>query len=217
MSSTQNIDFFSKAFWKSRRGQITFCVLGMLASLLFLLIQFGDSLFSSLSANSNPQARERELKKLKAEQVRLKNELANIEIIRQAAAGKLQGAWRSRQLGEPEVELRGMIGKTAKNMDLRLNNISTVRRNNFNKDISLLEVDVTLNTDLETLMRFLLAVDKLEPALYWKRFECRMSNFFGQNSVQFNGTLRCANDERIQENTEQPLKRSVMSKSGVAK
>ena len=80
-------------------------------------------------------------------------------------------------------------------MDLRFNNISTVRRSSFNKDMSLLELDMTVNTDLATLTEFWLAVDKLEPVLYWKRFECRLHNVYGVSMIQFNGTLRCANDD----------------------
>ena len=48
---------------------------------------------------------------------------------------------------------------------------------------------------LDMLMKFLTAVEQLQPKLYWKRFDCRMVNMFGVNGVMFNGTLRGANDE----------------------
>ncbi|MBO5722490.1 MAG: hypothetical protein J6S19_05195, partial [Lentisphaeria bacterium] len=122
--------------------------------------------------------------------------LNDLESVRKIAAGKLSGAWNVSQNGVPEIELRGMIENAAKKLELRLNNISTVRRTGFNSELSLLELDVSVTTDIDTLSKFLLAVDKLQPQLYWRRFECRSSNMFGVNAVQFNGTLRCGNDER---------------------
>ncbi len=186
----------SKAFWKSRRGQRIFCVAGLLASVLFLLSQFGGSLGNIFPGSGSKAALERELKKLQQDQEKLKGELAELESVSSIADSKLNGAWALVKNGEPEVELRAMIEKTAKDMELRLNNISTVRKSNFNKDLSLLEVDVSVMTDIDTLMKFLLAVDKLEPKLYWRRFECRTANMFGMMGVNFSGTLRCANDER---------------------
>ena len=186
----------SKAFWKSRRGQRIFCVAGLLASVLFLLSQVGGSLGNIFPGSGSKAALERELKKLQQDQEKLKGELAELESVSSIADSKLNGAWALVKNGEPEVELRAMIEKTAKDMELRLNNISTVRKSNFNKDLSLLEVDVSVMTDIDTLMKFLLAVDKLEPNLYWRRFECRTANMFGMMGVNFSGTLRWANDER---------------------
>ncbi|MBE6367289.1 MAG: hypothetical protein E7052_05200 [Lentisphaerae bacterium] len=197
MSNTEEkINLFSKAFWKTRQGQRLFCVIGLAISVLFLLWQFGGSLLGGMPGAGSRKILEQDLKKLQQEELRLKAELAELNAFSQAAAQKLVGAWKAAENGEPEVELRSLIENTAKNMELRLNNISMVRRSSFNKDISLLELDVSLTSDLDTLMKFLLAVDQLQPQLYWKKFECRASNMFGMSAVQFNGTLRCANDER---------------------
>ena len=126
----------------------------------------------------------------------MKAELADLDAVRTVADSKFIDAWKKSVNGVPEVELRAMIEKTAKDMELRLNNISTVRKTTFNKDLALLELDVSVMTDLDTLTKFLLAVDKLKPALYWRRFEIRMANMFGMPGVNFSGTLRCGSDER---------------------
>lgn len=202
----------SKAFWKSRKGQIVFCVGGLLLSVIFLVSQFGGSLLGGLGGGRSKEALERELKKLQQEQVRLNAELADLETLRKAAESKFDGAWKQSVNGNGEVELRSLIENTARTLELRLNNISTVRRTNFNKDLSLLELDIAVTTDIDTLMRFLLAVDQIEPRLYWRRFDCRSSNMFGMQAVQFNGSLRCASDERSVENV--PGKKAAVADDG---
>ena len=196
MSNPADKKIMSKAFWKSRKGQRIFCIIGLIASLLVLLAQFGGDLGTLFPGSGSKNALERELKKLQQDQEKLKGELAELDIVRNIADSKFNGAWKKSVNGVPEVELRAMIEKTAKDMELRLNNISTERKSNFNKDLSLREVDVSVMTDIDTLMKFLLAVDKLKPELYWRRFECRTANMFGMMSVNFSGTLRCVLDER---------------------
>ena len=186
----------SKSFLKTRKGQRIFCIAGLIASVLFLLIQFGGDLGNFFPGSGSKNALERELKKLQQEQELLKVELADLDAVRAVADRKFIDAWKKSVNGVPEVEMRAMIEKTAKDMELRLNNISTVRKTNFNKDIVLLEVDVSVMTDIDTLTKFLVAVDKLKPALYWRRFELRTANMFGMTGVNFSGTLRCVGDER---------------------
>ena len=206
-----NKNILSKAFWKSRKGQRIFCIAGLAASILFLLAQFGGDLGSFFPGKGSKNTLERELKKLQQDQEKLNKELADLEAVRKIADSKFNGAWKKSVNGIPEVELRALIEKTAKDMELRLNNISTVRKSNFNKDLALLEVDVSLMTDIDTLMKFLLAIDKLKPELYWRRFECRTANMFGMMGVNFSGTLRCASDERPEKVIEKKINTAPVS------
>ena len=195
MSSANN-NFMSKEFWKSRRGQRIFCIGGLALSVIFLLVQFGGNIGSLFPSASSKEVMEREIKKLQQDQLKLKAELSEIDAVKKIADQRMEGIWNQSVNGVPEVELRSLIENAAKSLELRLNNISTVRKTSFNKDLSLLEVDVSLSTDIDTLTKFLLAVDKIEPKLYWRRFDCRNSFMFGMPAVMFNGTLRCGNDER---------------------
>jgi hypothetical protein len=174
---------------------MTFCALGVVLSLIVLAVQFGGNLGSIFPSEAGKAALERNIKKLQQDIEELELELKELDDVRKKAEGRLDGSWKAAEHGMPEVVLRESIEKIAKDLDLRLNNMSTVRRNNFNEKISLLEIDISLSADLDMLMKFLTAVEQLQPKLYWKRFDCRMVNMFGVNGVMFNGTLRCANDE----------------------
>ena len=100
---------FSKAFWKSRNGQLTFCVAGGAFSILFLLIQFG-AFSGGLLPNAAAEERlEKELKKLQQTQKELESDLAVQEEVRKQAAAKFNGAWKNSVHGVPEVELRSML------------------------------------------------------------------------------------------------------------
>lgn len=204
----------SKEFWKSRRGQRIFCIAGLAVSVIFLLVQFGGNIGALFPSSSGKEVMAREIKKLQQDQLKLKAELAVIEAVKKIADSRMEGVWNQSVNGVPEVELRTLIENAAKTLELRLNNISTVRKTNFNKDLSLLEVDVSLSTDIDTLSKFLLAVDKIEPKLYWRRFDCRNSFMFGMPAVQFNGTLRCGNDERPE--ATRPRRTAALEKEAAA-
>ena len=114
-----NKNMLSKSFWKSRKGQRIFCIAGLIASVLFLLIQFGGDLGSFFPGSGSKNTLERELKKLQQEQERLKVELADLDAVRAVADSKFIDAWKKSVNGAPEVEMRAMIEKTAKDMELR--------------------------------------------------------------------------------------------------
>ena len=121
--------------------------------------------------------------------------------MRKRAAAKFDGAWKNSLHGVPEVELRSKLENTARELDLRFNSLSTVKRSSFNEEISRLEIDMDLNViDMSLLMKFLMAVHEMEPELYWKRFEFRMANYYGMPAIRFNGSLRCINDLRTEKN-----------------
>lgn len=195
---------FSKAFWKSRNGQLTFCVAGGAFSILFLLIQFG-AFSSGLLPNAAAEERlEKELKKLQQTQKELESDLAAQEEVRKQAAAKFNGAWKNSVHGVPEVELRSMLENTARDMDLRYNQLSMVKKVSFNQDLTLLEIDVDLTVDIDSLVKFLMAVHALKPELYWKRFDCRMIQYYGMPAIRFVGTLRCVNDLRPEKASGKP-------------
>ena len=88
MTTPGNNNILSKAFWKSRKGQRIFCVAGLLASVLFLLVQFGGDLGTLFPGKGSKNTLERELKKLQQDQERLKAELAELDIVRGFAESK---------------------------------------------------------------------------------------------------------------------------------
>jgi len=181
---------------KTRRGQIIFCCAGLALSGIFLLMQFGLNFGSMMPTAAGRKKLEDDLKKLEKEKQELQADLNAQQAVRDMAAAKFNGAWQVREHGRPEVQLRTALQEAAKKFELTLNSLSSVRKSNFNREITLLEIDVNATSDLDTLTKFWLEINKITPQLYWKRFECRMSYMYGMPAVAFTGTLRCVCDER---------------------
>ena len=196
MSSRSNKSSKGIKLFKSRRSQIVFCAVGMLISVLFLLMQFGFNFNGMIPSAASKKKLEGDLEKLEKEKLELQEQLNAQQTLRNIADSKFNGAWIVREHGRPEVELRTLLQNAAKKYDLTITSLSTVRKSNFSKDLTVLEVDVNLTSDLEKLTQFWQETANIKPALYWKKFECRMSFMYGVMAVNFNGTLRCVCDER---------------------
>ena len=196
MSSKSNKTSKGIKLFKSRRSQIVFCGVGLLISVLFLLMQFGLNFNSMIPSAASKKKLEGDREKLEKEKQELQSQLDAQQTLRNIADSKFNGAWIAREHGRPEVELRTLLQNAAKKLDLTVTSLSPVRKSNFNKDLSMLEVDVNLTSDLEILTKFWQETANIKPALYWKKFECRMSFMYGVMAVNFNGTLRCVYDER---------------------
>ena len=181
---------------KTRRGQVIFCCAGLALSGIFLLMQFGLNFGSMMPTAAGKKKLEDELQKLEKEKQELQADLNAQQSVRDMAGSKFNGAWQVRQHGRPEVQLRTALQEAAKKFELTLNSLSSVRKSNFNREITLLEIDVNVTSDLDTLTKFWLEINKITPQLYWKKFECRMSYMYGMPAVVFSGTLRCVCDER---------------------
>ena len=178
------------------RGKIIFCAGGLLLSVMILWIEFGGEIGTLLPGPARIDALNRELKKNLAAEAELNARLEVREAIRRAAEKQIADAWSTAKYGEAEVELRAKVEKAAKDQELKLGNISTVRTTKFNNDLSFLELDVNVSADLEQVVKFIAAIHAVEPKLYWRRLDFRPDNFSGTGSLMFNGTLRCLSDER---------------------
>ncbi|MPM27968.1 hypothetical protein SDC9_74485 [bioreactor metagenome] len=186
----------------TRRGKIIFCILGALLSVFLIWIQFSGEIGTLLPGEARLDELNRELKKARAAEAELNLQVEAREAIRRAAEERIAEAWKTEKYGEAEVELRSKVEAAAKNQDLKLGNISTVRTSKFSNDLSFLELDVSASTDLEQLVKFIVAINAVEPKLYWRRLDFRPDNFSGTGMLVFSGTLRCLSDERTPESTE---------------
>lgn len=179
----------------TRHGKILFCLAGILLAALIFYIQMSGEIGPLLPGRSRIDALNRELKKLRAQEAELAGQSEARDAVRQTAENKMNEAWRTAEHGEAELELRAKLENAAKSQELKLTNLSTVRTTKFNNDLSFLELDIAATTALETLTRFIAAVDRIEPKLYWRRMDFRPDNS-GAGTIFFSGTLRCLGDAR---------------------
>ena len=79
-------------------------------------------------------------------------------------------SWQPSQNGDPELLLRQIVENAAKKSELKRNNLGTVRINRINQDFSFAELDVSGSTRLAPLTNFAYEIQKVRPAITWRRF-----------------------------------------------
>ena len=144
-----------REFVKTGRGKLT-VALGCLAlSWIFLLWQFSGSIGDLMPAAERIGAVEREVRELRQQNAALK--------ARQKAAGELRtrygkqlgSYWREERDGVVDTELRNRIQQAARDVELKLNSLGSVRTSRINNELYYAEIDLSTVGTLEAITAFL--------------------------------------------------------------
>ena len=162
-----------KDFIKTPKGKLicALCVLGVTWSiLLFNFLGGARDLVPSADKVKNA---ERELKRKKSAYEEAKKEKAAADAVQTAYNSIVRRAWKENLHGMVESTLRQMVSDTAKAQMLKLASLGSVKTNRINNDFYFAEIDITFQAAYPEVLRFLAAIQKLEPQLSWKRFDLR--------------------------------------------
>ena len=188
-----------REFVKTGRGKLT-VALGCLAlSWIFLLWQFSGSIGDLMPAAESIGAVEREVRELRQQNAALK--------ARQKAAGELRtrygkqlgSYWREERDGVVDTELRNRIQQAARDVELKLNSLGSVRTSRINNELYYAEIDLSTVGTLEAITAFLAKLREKSPLVSWRRFDLRPEPVRGQNAssagtvvqnLNFNGAIR---------------------------
>lgn len=162
-----------KDFIKTPKGKLicALCVLGVTWSvLLFNFLGGAKDLVPSADKVKNA---ERELKRKKAAYEEAKKEKAAADAVQSEYNSIVRSAWKENKNGMVESTLRQMVSDTAKAQMLKLASLGSVKTNRINNDFYFAEIDITFQAVYPEVLRFLAAIQKIEPQLSWKRFDLR--------------------------------------------
>ena len=162
-----------KEFIKTPKGKLVcaLCALGAVwAVLLFNFLGGAKDLVPSADKIKNA---ERDLKRKKAAFDEAKKEQAAADAVQETFYSIVRSSWQESKHGMVESTLRQMVSDTAKAQMLKLASLGSVKTNRINNDFYFAEIDVTFQAAYPELLRFLAAIQKLEPQLSWKRFDMR--------------------------------------------
>ncbi len=158
-----------KTFLKTTKGKLTVSCGALLLSWIFLLIQFSGNLSAWLPNESRKAAMNKDIRKYKAEQQVQQAKLKEIDALRKRYRDNIAGCWQVRRDGDPSVLLRQKIETAAKEVELSLENIGSVRTSNINNDLYFAEMDIATSASFESVIRFLGKIRDLKPAVSWRR------------------------------------------------
>lgn len=85
----------------------------------------------------------------------------------------IEGAWKEEKHGMVDTEFRRLISQAARSVELTLDSLGAVKTSRINADFYYAELDVSVRTGYEELIKFIQAVDKVSPRVSWRRFDIR--------------------------------------------
>ena len=196
-----------REFLKTGKGKLTVACGALLLSWIFLLTQLGGSFSSWFPNEARKEALRKEIKKLEAEQAEQQKKLREMDEVQRKYRGMIENSWQYERDGDPELLLRRAVEVTAKETEISLNNLGSVRTSRINDDFYFAELDVSFSAPFENLMRFIAKLQENKPALPWRRITANLSmrpphqqntrvvsntatTAATQTTLMFNGTIR---------------------------
>ena len=196
-----------KEFLKTGKGKLTVACGALLISWIFLLTQLGGSFSAWFPNEAAKEARRKEIKELEGERTEQQKKLHEMDEIQKKYSAMIENSWQFERDGDPELLLRQAVESTAKETDISLNNLGSVRTSRINDDFYFAELDVSFSAPFENLMHFIAKLQAHKPALPWRRITANLSmrpphqqntrvvsntatTAATQTTLMFNGTIR---------------------------
>ena len=159
-----------KEFIKTPKGKLVLALCAMLLSWIFLFLNFAGSSAVILPSEARKAEIKQQIRKLRIELQGLKEKQTLADRQKKRWLELARSCWQPAVDGDPELQLRQTVENTARKCELKLNNLGTVRINRINQDFSFAELDVSGSTRLAPLTNFALEIQKIRPAITWRRF-----------------------------------------------
>lgn len=191
-----------KEFAKTGRGKLILALGGLAVAWIILLWQFAGSLAGLLPGAGQIDRTEREVKELRRQNAAVQVKAKEFDDLKARYRKQLDGYWQEARDGVAETELRNKIQQAAHEVELKLSSLGSVRTTRINSDLYYAEIDLATTGSLEALTAFLARIQKITPALSWRRLDMRPEPVRGRpdatttttanttQSLNFNGAIR---------------------------
>ena len=158
-----------KEFAGTPKGKLVIAVCAMLVSWIFLLWNFSGSISFSLPSDKRKSTVKQEIRRLRSELQSLDTKFKDADKIRKRFKTLTESSWQPDRDGDPELILRQKIENAAKECELKLNSIGTVRTTRITQDFYFAELDISANASFETIIKFIAKIQEQKPVISWRR------------------------------------------------
>lgn len=190
-----------KAFLKTGRGKLILSLGGLVLVWIVLLWQFAGSFAGLLPGTAQIDRTEREVKDLRRQNAALLARVKEADSLKARYRKQLEGYWSEERDGVADTELRNKIQQAAREAELTLNSLGSVRTTRINNELYYAEIDLSTTGSLEAITAFLARIQKIRPALSWRRLDMRLEPMRGRpdstgsgvttaQNLNFNGAIR---------------------------
>lgn len=188
-----------KAFVKTGRGKLILALGGLGLSWIFLFWQLNGSIGDLLPAEERIDALKRELKELRQQNAALNARKKAAEELKARYGEQVGGYWQEERDGVVDTELRNRIQSAARDVELKLNSLGSVRTSRISNELYYAEIELSAAGTLEEITAFLAELREKKPLVSWRRFDLRPEPVRNQRdsssgsvvqNLNFNGAIR---------------------------
>ncbi len=188
-----------KEFAKTPRGKLTIALSCLGLSWIFLLWQFSGNLMGFIPSSTRLAGVEREVKELRTQNAQLRSRQRDADNLKKRYRDQQSHYWSEKRDGVIDTELRNLIQQAAREAELKLNTLGSVRTTRINTELYYAEIDLSTTGSVEAVTRFLAAIKGISPQLSWRRLDLRPEMRWGGANASstttsaplvFNGAIR---------------------------
>ena len=166
-------------------------VFGLIFLMILFIIFQNIEIFDSITVDRSDiilvtQTIKRLQKKLKLEQTKVKI----IKTDKHSLIQKRKEFWISRRDGQANISMQKKIETAAKQSNIDLKTLGTLRITSIGNGISNGEFDISCSGKLESIIQFTHKISNAHPKIYWKRCLFRPDNIKNPKKIYLTGNLK---------------------------
>ncbi len=163
-----------KEFVKTPKGKLVVALITMIVSWIFLLWNFSGSFSLAVPSEKRKNTVKQEIRRLRTELQSQEAKFKDADKVKKRHRALIDTSWQPARDGDPELVLRQKIETAAKECELKLNSIGTVRTTRITQDFYFAELDISANASFETIIKFIAKIQELKPVISWRRLSANL-------------------------------------------
>lgn len=164
-----------KAFLKTTPGKLLLlCSVILVGCWSFMLIQFAGGFSSLFPSEEKIKNLKQDVRKLRSQVEENRKKAAKYDRQRKEYRENLVAYWNEERDGLVDTVLRNTIQNAAKELELTLTALGSVRITRINQELFFAEVDnLSATAPYDVLIKFFAKLEESKPSLHWKRLDLR--------------------------------------------
>ncbi|MBR2364919.1 MAG: hypothetical protein IKA79_06945 [Lentisphaeria bacterium] len=169
-----------KSFVKTPSGKlILICSTVLIVCWGFMLVQFSGGFSALFPSEEKIKNLKQDVRKLRAQVEENRKKTAKSDLQKKLYREKLITYWNEERDGLVDTVLRNTIQNAAKELELTLSALGSVRITRINHELYYAEVDnLSATAPYDVLIKFFAKLEESRPALHWRRLDLRPDNGF---------------------------------------
>lgn len=160
-------------FLKTPNGKLAAAIGALVLVWVIILLSYADGLDTLFpDAASIAEAKRELVKQSKSYEKALAEKQKNDQLL-ETYNQVIDNAWKEEKHGMVDTEFRRLVANASRSVELTLDSLGAVKSSRINADFYYAELDVSVRANYEDVVKFIKAVEKIEPKVVWRRIDIR--------------------------------------------